>query len=82
MMTLLGKCQKEKKNFLCSSLFKRDLLLSATFEEFLDKKLFSSQNNFEEKKEARVNIIGVPLVILKFGKSQNNCFLRGELTVG
>ena len=36
MMTSLGKCEKKKKEKNIFVL--RDLLLSATFEEFLDKK--------------------------------------------
>ena len=54
MMTLFGKCKKkEEEKFLCSLLFKRDLLLSATFEEFLDQKIVFLSKQFRGEKRSK-----------------------------
>lgn len=39
--------------FLCSSLFKKDLLLSATFEEFLDQKIVFLSKQFRGEKRSK-----------------------------
>ena len=67
---------------LCSSLFKKDLLLSATFEEFRSKNCFPLKTISTRKKKQELILSGCVWSFLKFGKRQNNCFVRGELSVG